>query len=647
MIVGTAGHIDHGKTSLVRALTGVDTDRLPEERARGISIDLGYAYLSIDEAHTLGFVDVPGHEKFVHTMLAGATGIDFALLVVAADDGVMPQTREHLAITSILGICSGAIAITKIDTVGAARVAECERQVRALVVGTALEGAPAFAVSSRTGEGVAALDAFLRDVAVGFARTRSAGLFRLAVDRSFTLPGVGTIVTGTVYSGEVHVGDRMTVAPAGLAVRVRGLHAQGKRAEVAIAGQRCALNLAQVSRDDIRRGDWIVDPLIALSTDRFDATLELPADGARVPPGSEVHVHVAAAHTTGRIVPLADGLVQVVLRGPLACWRGDRFVVRDASATRTLGGGTVLDPLPPLRYRRAVARLAALRALQSLSPRAQLAALADAAINGVDVREFARTGNVLDASRLAASLAARHVVTAHCEFAVGDGAWNNLIAAAISALDAFHREHADLLGMDRSRLRRIAFPKLDAGLSGALVDTMIAEGLVCESAGILHLPGHDNALTGQERALVDAAIPRLLQRRFDPPWVRDLAQDLRSPEAVMRGALIRAAKRGELHQVVRDLFYHPGAIDELARRAFELEHEHGEVLAAAFRDRTGIGRKRAIQILEYFDRIGYTRRIRDGRTIRAGSPFAAKACSPVPLAAEARSAPGVTAAPAP
>jgi selenocysteine-specific elongation factor len=635
MIVGTAGHIDHGKTSLVRALTGVDTDRLPEERARGISIDLGYAYVPVDATHTLGFVDVPGHERFVHTMLAGATGIDFALLVVAADDGVMPQTREHLAITSILGIADGAIAITKVDAVDPVRVTECETEVRALVAGSPLEGAPMFRVSSKTGAGIAALDRFLRDFALGFARNRGQGRFRLAVDRSFTLAGIGTVVTGTIYSGTVHVGDHMEVAPSGLAVRVRSLHAQGSRANVAFAGQRCALNLPQVSRDDIGRGDWIVDPAIALSTSRFDGTLEIAVEGAVVRSGNEVHIHVAAAHTTGRIVTLADDLVQVVLRNPIACWRGDRFVIRDASATQTLGGGRVLDPLPPLRYRRGEPRLATLRALRLPSSREQLAALLDAAATGIDVRAFSRTGNVPDASQIAASLPVRHLVTNHSEFAIGDTAWEAMIATGIFTLEKFHSAHGDLLGIDRSRLRRMAFPKMDAEVCDALIDAMVGEGCVRESAGILHLPGHDNSLTPHERALVEAAIPRLCDRRFDPPWVRDLARDLRQSEAAMRSALIRAAKRGELYQVVRDLFYHPTAINELALCVSDLEREHGEVIAAAFRDKTGLGRKRAIQVLEYFDRIGYTRRIRDSRMIRAGSPLAAKARSSLPIGAEA------------
>ncbi len=306
MIVGTAGHIDHGKTTLVRALTGVDTDRLPEEKARGISIELGYAYAPLANGEVLGFVDVPGHEKFVHTMLAGATGIDFALLVVAADDGVMPQTREHLNILNLLGIDAGAIALTKIDAVEATRVADVEHELRTLVANSPLADAPIFAVSGRSGAGIDALRSFLDQRAqehrIGADDDRH---FRLAVDRSFTLPGVGTVVTGTVHSGEVEVGANVVVAPAGREVRLRGIHAQNRTSERGSVGQRCALNLAGIARDEIVRGDWIVAPSIALATSRVDARLTLVADeAASLRSGAPVHVHLGAAHVHGGFVVL-------------------------------------------------------------------------------------------------------------------------------------------------------------------------------------------------------------------------------------------------------------------------------------------------------------------------------------------------------
>ena len=279
MIVGTAGHIDHGKTSLVRALTGVDTDRLKEEKARGISIDLGFAYLPAPDGAVLGFVDVPGHEKFVHNMLAGATGIDFVLLVIAADDGIMPQTREHLAIVDLLGITRGIVALTKIDLAAPQQQAKVLADIAQLLQGTGLEGAEIVAVSTVTGDGIDALREQLFDAAHTIRARATAERFRLAVDRSFTLAGAGTVVTGTVLSGAVATGDRVTISPSGLVARVRSLHAQNRPTEHGVAGQRCALNLAGdgISKDAIARGQVVLDPDLHAPTDRIDASLRLLA----------------------------------------------------------------------------------------------------------------------------------------------------------------------------------------------------------------------------------------------------------------------------------------------------------------------------------------------------------------------------------
>ncbi|HQQ71429.1 MAG TPA: selenocysteine-specific translation elongation factor, partial [Alicycliphilus sp.] len=366
MIIGTAGHIDHGKTALVRALSGVETDRLPEEKRRGISIELGYAYLHAPDAAgsstSLGFVDVPGHERLLHTMLAGATGIAHALLVVAADDGVMPQTREHLAVVALLGVARATVAITKIDRLDtatrAARLAQVQAEVRALLAPTPLADAPMFPVSAVTGEGVEALRMHLlaaaRQPGADGAHDGARG-FRLAVDRVFTLAGVGTVVTGTVTSGSARVGDALHIAPAshGSArsvrenIRIRGIHAQNQPAEEARAGQRCALALAGIAKDEVRRGDWACAPAIALASTRIDVQCQLwEGEPKALRSGTPVHVHLATCDVTASIVlldcdALAPGdtaLAQLVLHGSLAAWHGDRGVLRDASATRTVAG---------------------------------------------------------------------------------------------------------------------------------------------------------------------------------------------------------------------------------------------------------------------------------------------------------------------
>jgi len=369
MIIGTAGHIDHGKTSLVKALTGIDADRLKEEKARGITIDLGYAYTPVPGGGIMGFVDVPGHEKLIHNMLTGATGIDFVLLVIAADDGPMPQTREHLAILDVLGLDRGAVALTKIDRVSAECVAVTMGEIQSLLSGTGLAHSPVFPLSAITGEGVPALRAHLDQAALELPVRPASGHFRLAVDRSFTLTGTGTVVTGTVFSGEVRIGDRLLVSPSGAEVRVRGIHAQNQPSESGRAGQRCALNLAgaQFGKDDVRRGDWLLEVPIHAPVQRFDARCRLlAAEQKALRHWTPVHLHVGASDVSARVAvlegeaiePGGAALIQIVADKPVCVLNGDRFILRDQSATRTLGGGRVLDPFPPAKNRRAPARIA-------------------------------------------------------------------------------------------------------------------------------------------------------------------------------------------------------------------------------------------------------------------------------------------------
>ena len=318
MIVGAAGHIDHGKTALIRALTGVTGDRLKHEKARGITIELGFAYVPTRAGPPMGFIDVPGHERFVHTMVAGASGIDYAMLTIAADDGIMPQTREHLAILDLLGVGRGVVVVTKADLAPPERIAEVEREARALIAATGLAGAEVLAVSARTGEGVAALRANLEAAAEALQSRAGGARFRLAIDRVFTLQGIGVVVTGTVLSGSARVGDRLVISPQGLPARVRSLHAQNREAETAQAGDRCALNLAgpDVAKEAIRRGDMAIDPDLDAPTDRIDAELRLLASEPK-PLGQSftVRLHHASVEVGARVVPLGDGPIPPGGRG--------------------------------------------------------------------------------------------------------------------------------------------------------------------------------------------------------------------------------------------------------------------------------------------------------------------------------------------
>ena len=667
MIVGTAGHIDHGKSTLVRALTGVDTDRLPEEKKRGISIELGYAFLDVPESgERIGFVDVPGHERLVHTMLAGASGIDFALLLVAADDGVMPQTREHLAVLSLLGKERGAVVLTKADRVDAAQLDAVELEVRQLLQGSTLALAPIVRVSAQTGEGVDALrellwqEARLRAAGAGAVagsgaaadvhallvaenaspgqcdapdsksaastenRSQPAKAFRLAVDRSFTLGGTGTVVTGTIHHGSVRVADTLSLVPSMKQVRVRSLHAQNQPVQQAQAGQRCAVALAGIDKDAVHRGDWLVDPAVALATDRFDVTLTLWKDEEKpLRSGARVQVHLGAASVPGTVAlldaeqlpPGGAAKAQIITRTPLGAWHGDRVVLRHASATRTKAGGQVLDPRAPVRYRRTPQRLALLAALQQPSVTARLSEYSEINPNGMDLRNFSRSQGILQALTRPEDALERRDGDAHWILAATP--LKAVLAHLATVLASYHEQHPDELGPVNSRLRRLAQPRMPEALWQAVLEHAEQQGILQLKGPFVHLPEHGVRLSATEERVAQKALPHLLQSGAEGAWARDLAKLTAEPEPLLRATLARLARRGELHQVVKDLYYAGEIMRDLAHTVRRLaEAQDGQLQAADFRDATGLGRKRAIQILEYFDRIGLLRRVGDAHKLR-------------------------------
>ncbi len=635
MIVGTAGHIDHGKTALLKALTGQQGDRRREERERGITIDLGYAYADLGEGTLTGFIDVPGHERFIHNMLAGASGIDCLLLVVAADDGVMPQTREHLAIVELLGIRRALVALTKIDRVEPERIATVRRQIDDLLASGPLAGAPVFPVSSASGEGIDALrQALVAEAARAEARGTD-GHFRLAIDRAFSVSGTGVVVTGTAFAGRVQVGDELQLSPSGRSVRVRGLHAQNREAGQAHAGQRVALNLAgeRLAVEQIHRGDWLLQPLLHAPTQRIDIQFQLlPGETHELKHWTPVHAHLGAQDVTARIAllegeSLAPGawmFAQLLLNAPIHAVHGDRIVLRDQSAQRTLGGGRVLDPFAPPRNRRREARLAQLRALDASSLEQGLPGLLAEAHNGLEPQALERQFNrPRDGWQLPAS--AVEIATRQGPRLFDQQRWQTLGTQLLAALQRFHEEQPDELGPDRDRLRRFALPQLERPVFIALLEQALAAGEIASSSPWLHRPDHQVRLTAQEEALKARLWPLLEAGRFDPPWVRDLASALGAEEMQTRLLLRKLARLGLLQQVVKDLFYPELTIRQLAGHALQLEAQSGVIRAAAFRDQIQLGRKRSIQLLEHFDRIGFTRRFGNERKIRHDNALATDA----------------------
>ena len=624
MIIGTAGHIDHGKTALVKALTGIDADRLAEEKRRGITIDLGFAYTDMTHG-TLGFVDVPGHERFVHTMLAGATGIDAALLVVALNDGVMPQTREHAAILDLLGIDRGIVALTKADIAGD-NTPLVAAEVRALLAATALHDAAVLPVSAVTGDGIAALSTALDTL--GAKRRDAGGHPRLAVDRAFTLAGAGLIVTGTLVAGRIAVDDRLMLSPPGLELRVRGLHAQNRVATTAEAGQRVALNITgpRLLKEAVTRGDWVLHPDLHAPTASLDARLRVLADeAAALRADTPVHLHLGAVHVMARVHPLdcdrippgEDAFVRLALDRPIGALAGDRLVLRDAGASRTIGGGSVIDPFPPSRGRRTPARLVQLAALQPAATDVALRQLLALPPGWTDRARFLRARNLPAAAADGVQAAAPAVTVA--DLLLAPAVHEAMQREMLQVLAAWHAGAPDQPGLQAERLRQQLPLRPPASAFRAVVEALLRRGVVRQDGPWLRLGTHQIRLSAADERLWPGIRGHLAAERFRPPRTRDLAKLLAMPEPAARAALKRLQRVGYLVEVAPDHFFLRETVAEMAAIAAALAQDDpsGQVIAAAFRDRLDNGRKVAIQILEYFDRAGLTARVGDARGLRA------------------------------
>ena len=637
MILATAGHIDHGKTALVRALTGVDADRLPEEKRRGMTIDLGFAYAGLPDGTELGFVDVPGHERFLPNMLAGVLAIDRVLLIVAADDGPRPQTLEHLDVLELVGVAEVTGVLTKIDRVVPERRDQVTADIAALLAASGYRAAPIFPVSSVSGDGIAALAAHLRDSARAADARRAGrpatGGFRLAIDRAFSLPGVGLIVTGTAAAGAVAVGDRLLLSPRGIAVRVRGIHAQNRAAETARAGERCALNLAGGFPEggEPRRGDWIIDPALHRPTSRVDLAVSVSrAAPGPLRDGLMVHFHLGTEDAVGRvavlgargIAPGEAGFVQVDLEHEIGALWGDRAIVRDHAARHTLAGGRVLDPGPPRRGRQRPERLAALAALGEADAGSALEKLADAA-GIVALEPFAQARN-LPVDEIVVLAAAADLVTTG-GFAIARKRLAELGERIAERLAEWHRSQPDALGPAKgalfARLRGLA---PEAALDAALA-AVIAQGRAVRDGAAVRLAEHEPRLSREDERLWAQVQPLLEAGGVRPPRVRELAAELGlAPEPLGR-FLKRVERFGRVMGVAPNRFFLPATIVELAEIAAALAAQapDGNFTAIQFKDRSGIGRNMTIEVLEYLDRVGATRRQGDGRVMlrRPGDLF--------------------------
>jgi selenocysteine-specific elongation factor len=628
VIVGTAGHIDHGKTALVKALTGIDADRLEEEKRRGITIDIGFAHLELPAPDgsklRLGFVDVPGHERFVRNMLAGVGGIDLVLLVIAADEGIKPQTREHFDICRLLAIQRGITVLTKSDAVDAETLEVVRLEVEDYVRGSFLDPAksPMIAVSSLTGRGLDELKSALVQVASEVAAKNSAALARLPIDRVFTMKGFGTVVTGTLVAGTIRKSDEeeLELFPDGKRVRVRGVQVHGSPAEAAVAGQRTALNLAGVSTDDLARGMTLATADTFRSTSRVDALLSLLPSAKPLKDGARVHFHAYTTETiaearlyrTKQLKPGDEAYTQLRFAEPLLLLSGDRFIVRQFSPVVTMGGGVVLDASPATRKQRAEDATAFLKIMRDGSPAQVLAArVARRGAIGLPLNDV--PGEINIRREEAAKLAAQAGLARCNQVLVAPAAFAEAKADALQALKKFHDANPLVAGMGKEELRDRV--NLGPEVFYSVLDKLVEEKKLEVAGELVHLPGRGVLMKDEE-----AESKKIIEQAFASaglkvPSLKEVLAGLKVDKIRAQKIVTLLLRDKVLIKISDELVFHQSALMDLRHKIAALKTSTPKIDVAYFKDMTGVSRKYAIPLLEYLDRERVTRRVGDERVI--------------------------------
>jgi selenocysteine-specific elongation factor len=633
IVLGTAGHIDHGKTSLIKALTNIDTDRLKEEKERGITIDLGFAFLPLDADVQLGIIDVPGHERFVKNMLAGVGGIDLVMLVIAADEGVMPQTREHLAICELLRVREGLVALTKTDMVEPDWLDLVQEDTAEFLQGTFLAGKPIVPVSSKTGEGLTELLDVLSDTCRRLTPRATTGPIRLPIDRVFTMRGFGAVVTGTLFSGRLHLEDRVELHPRQMTARVRGLQVHGQSVTEAIAGQRTAVNLQGIERAELQRGDVLVTPGRFPETYMLDVSLALLPDAPRpLKQRARVRFHIGTSEIMGRVVllerdeiqPGEEVFAQLRLEEPAVAAPQDRYVIRSYSPIMTIGGGTVLDALP-VKHRRnrpeVLAQLAILR--DGTNEEALTVHLFNADYTGL------KWSDILLRSPLD-EVSLRKIVTHLQEQGIGITIEDNPVwllhreqydkarARVLQFVQEFHRLYPLRVAMFTEELRS-KFPGMEEKVFAVMLHDLEASGTIEVSRDKVKCTDHQVTLSAERQAVVDALEEKFKAAQYQPPSVDEAfaAQKLNREED--RNLLQVLVDQQKFVRLRGDLFYHREVLDDIEQQLCAYLGQHGEITAGAFRDLLNISRKYAIPLLEHFDNRRLTMRVGDKRVLRKAS----------------------------
>jgi selenocysteine-specific elongation factor len=633
IILGTAGHIDHGKTSLIKALTGIDTDRLKEEKLRGITIELGFAWLDLPNGQRLGIVDVPGHEKFVKNMVAGASGIDLVALIIAADEGVMPQTKEHLDICKLLNVKHGLVVLTKADMVEEDWLEMVSDDVQEFLEGTFLEDAPLLPVSSLTGQGIPELIQALETLCEAVPERPSSGLFRLPVDRVFTMKGFGTVVTGSLASGGVRVGETVMVYPSGIQSKVRGIQVHGHSVDQATTSMRTAINFQGIERDAITRGDVVggIDSLkSSYMVDTFLAYL--PSNEKPLKNRTKIRFHTGTSEILGYAIllnreelpPGEMAVVQFRLDAPVAVVKDDRFVIRSYSPIRTIGGGQVLDPIPGKHKRFRDSLVRGLTNLAEASPEDVITYhVKESGISGTRLAELRLRTNLSEKKlreHLQNLLSQKTIIQVDRENPrlVHGSIFDSLSQKTVEILEDYHKSHPLKAGMSRQGLLSKLSPSLDSRLFNLVIQDLTKRNKVIQDKEVIRLSEHKVALEADQIDVRHKIEKAYLESRLEPPYFRDLMESMGQNSARTKDLLTLMLEEGTLIKVKEDLFFHKSVIDDLKKGLVSYLKTNGEITTPQFKEMTGVSRKYTIPLIEFFDTSKVTIRIGDIRRLREG-----------------------------
>ena len=631
IILGTAGHIDHGKTSLVRALTGIDTDRLKEEKARGITIELGFAFMDLPSGTHVGIVDVPGHERFVKNMVAGATGIDMVAMIIASDESIMPQTREHLEICSLLGLKHGLIVLTKKDLVEQEWLSMVIEDIKEFTKGTFLENAPIVPVSSATGEGMDLLIKTIDEISEMIPAKSASGLFRIPVDRVFTMKGFGTVITGTLSSGKISLGDTVMIYPRKTTAKIRGIQVHNSPVESAWAGMRTAINFQGLDLDEVDRGDVIALPDSLKPSYLVDASFTyLKSNAKPLKNRAKIRFHTATAELHGNLIlldqeqvePGETALVQIRLDTPVTCVKDDRFVLRSETPVRTVGGGVILNPIPKKHKRLKESISEGLTSITAGDIEAGIDfQIEQTGYNGISFDDLKLMTNLSEkkleavmskllSDRKAIQVDKENKIFIHEKTLVS---FNDKL---LSLLTNYHKQYPLKNGMPKEELKS-KFPDFAGGrFFNHAIQKLIKDAKVIQSENVVHLSTHKVDLKEDQKIIKEKIFDTYSKNGLTPPTFKQMHEELNIDSKAAKDVLLLLVKEGKIIKAKDDLFFESSAIKTLEKQLYDFLIERDEISAPQFKDMTGLSRKYLIPILEYFDSINFTIRVGDSRKLR-------------------------------